>query len=317
MRKILIVEDEAIFVLELKLRLEKMGHLIVGQASDLSEAISCAITCNPDLVFMDISISGIDDGIMVAEIITAEFGMPVIFLSGFSDPITKKRAAYVNPAAFLTKPLSERELCDALAGLAAENTSTQKVFQPDDIPARNQNQESELCRKLLESTNETAIHSYRIKFWSLRLADLLDLPDKQRRRLGGAAILHDIGKMLIPKTIIDKPGPLTDDEYIQVKEHSAYAEILLGDLDDSRDFSTIIRHHHERWDGTGYPDHLRGPAIPLESRIIALADAFDVMTHTRSYKKAMSTEDAICEIRRCAGRHFDPILAEQFIRCIS
>jgi len=128
-----------------------------------------------------------------------------------------------------------------------------------------------------------------------------------------ASTLHDIGKIGIPDEILHKPGPLTDAEYEVIKQHSAIAAEILKPMDSGSAISTIVRHHHERYDGRGYPDGLRGDEIPLCSRIIAIADSFDAMHSDRPYRRALPFERCMDEIERNAGVQFDPEWAEVFL----
>lgn len=158
-------------------------------------------------------------------------------------------------------------------------------------------------------------HSLRVTMYSLILAKHLNLDDTTLEEIETAGLLHDIGKIGIPQKILCKPGKLTDEEYEVMKSHPAQAEKMLMGIKKLTVVSNWLRTHHERWDGKGYPYGMKGEEIPISGRIIALADTYDAMTSTRSYRKALSHETAIEEIKRCAGTQFDPVLAELFIKC--
>lgn len=158
-------------------------------------------------------------------------------------------------------------------------------------------------------------HSLRVTMYSLILAKALNLDDTTLEEIETAGLLHDIGKIGIPQNILCKPGRLTDEEYEVMKSHPAQAEKMLMGIKRLTVISNWLRTHHERWDGNGYPNRLKGEEIPISGRIIALADTYDAMTSTRSYRKALSHETAIAEIQRCSGSQFDPVLAELFIKC--
>jgi HD-GYP domain-containing protein (c-di-GMP phosphodiesterase class II) len=127
------------------------------------------------------------------------------------------------------------------------------------------------------------------------------------------ALLHDVGKIGVPEAILVKPGPLSEAEWAAMRRHPEIGEQICRPLRSSRLFAPIVRHHHERWDGRGYPDGLSGEAIPLGARIVALVDAFDAMTHDRPYRRGRSVDDALEELRRESGRQFDPDLAALFV----
>lgn len=157
-------------------------------------------------------------------------------------------------------------------------------------------------------------HSLRVTMYSLILAKKLNLDDSTLEEIEMAGLLHDIGKIGIPQSILCKPGKLTDEEYEVMKSHPAQAEKMLMGIKKLTVVTNWLRAHHERWDGRGYPYGLKGEEIPISGRIIALADTYDAMTSTRSYRKALDHEVAIAEIQRCAGSQFDPVLAELFIK---
>jgi two-component system, cell cycle response regulator len=127
-----------------------------------------------------------------------------------------------------------------------------------------------------------------------------------------AAELHDVGKMAIPDEILHKPGPLTDEEWSFVRQHTIIGERILGAAPALLAVAKLVRASHEHWDGSGYPDGLAGETIPLGARVVAVCDAFDAMTTSRPYRDAMSVEEALTEIRACSGTQFDPTVVEAF-----
>lgn len=130
------------------------------------------------------------------------------------------------------------------------------------------------------------------------------------------ALVHDIGNLGIPDAILSKPGPLTDAEMAAMRRHPEIGEGICRSFPSARPFAAIVRHHHERWDGFGYPDRLRGDAIPLGARIVGLVDAFDAMVNDRPFRGALSVEDALDEIRKGSGRQFDPELVAYFVSMV-
>jgi putative nucleotidyltransferase with HDIG domain len=130
-------------------------------------------------------------------------------------------------------------------------------------------------------------------------------------RIGGA--LHDIGKLTVPARILSKAGPLSADEVEAIRTHPAAGARLIEPIESVRAALPYVLHHHERWDGTGYPHGLGGTAIPVEARVLAVADAFDAMTSDRPYRNALSEHDALLEVERCSGSQFDPELAGAFL----
>ncbi len=146
-------------------------------------------------------------------------------------------------------------------------------------------------------------------------AENLGLDRSVIRCLFWAGMVHDVGKIFVPQQVLNKNGLLSVEEYELVKIHPVKSFELLNEAG-LEEIAKIARHHHERYDGKGYPDGLVGDAIPFESRILAVVDAFDAMTTNRPYKKAMTIEEAILEIERCSGSQFDPNLAEVFVKLL-
>ena len=159
----------------------------------------------------------------------------------------------------------------------------------------------------------TELHSRRVHAYAIALARGHGLPEAEIDALGRGVLLHDIGKIGISDSILLKPGPLTPDEWKVMRSHPEVGRQLLDRIPFLRDAIPVVYHHHERWDGTGYPLGLAGRAIPLGARIFALADAFDAMTFDRPYSKAISMEAARDRIREAAGSHFDPEVVATFL----
>jgi HD-GYP domain-containing protein (c-di-GMP phosphodiesterase class II) len=140
----------------------------------------------------------------------------------------------------------------------------------------------------------------------------------RRRCVEFGALLHDVGKLAVPKEIINKPGQLDDGEWTIIKMHTIEGQRLLERVGGTmREVGAIVRSSHEHWDGTGYPDGLRGEEIPLEARIVSACDAFNAMTTTRSYRKAMPVEEAVAELRRNSGTQFDPQVVDALLKIAS
>ncbi|HWR41484.1 MAG TPA: HD-GYP domain-containing protein [Patescibacteria group bacterium] len=148
-------------------------------------------------------------------------------------------------------------------------------------------------------------HSERVADLSLLLARTLNLVPEEQSRIHIGAHLHDIGKIGIPDAILNKNGKLTETEFAVIRQHPGIGSDIVGRVRVLGGMTDIVRHHHERYDGMGYPDRLTGEKISLGARIVAAADAFDAMTGQRSYRLAMSVNDALAEMRRCRGTQFD------------
>jgi putative nucleotidyltransferase with HDIG domain len=159
-------------------------------------------------------------------------------------------------------------------------------------------------------------HSMRVAYFSLSLGREIGLSEEELYDLELAALFHDIGKIAVPDSVLLKPSRLTEDEFLKMKSHpSKSAEILEG-FTHFDEVAKFAKHHHERWDGRGYPDGLKGEDIPLFSRIILIADTFDAMTSSRPYRKGLDYEIAYAELEEFSGSQFDPELAPAFIRAM-
>jgi HD-GYP domain-containing protein (c-di-GMP phosphodiesterase class II) len=163
----------------------------------------------------------------------------------------------------------------------------------------------------------TGMHTRDVVELSVAVADHLGLDDQRRRNVEFGALLHDVGKVAIPKEILNKPGKLTDAEWAVMRTHTVEGQRMLDRVGGfMREVGAIVRGSHERWDGAGYPDGLKGEEIPLEARIITACDAYNAMTTTRPYRTAMSHADAAVEVVRCAGSQFDPAVVEALLAIV-
>jgi HD-GYP domain-containing protein (c-di-GMP phosphodiesterase class II) len=156
-------------------------------------------------------------------------------------------------------------------------------------------------------------HVRRVSSYALAIGKKLGLPAAELRSLALAGEMHDVGKIGVPDAILTKPGPLTADEYTEMRKHTGRGFDIARRVDTLRGIAPVIRAHHERYDGSGYPDGLEGDAIPLMARIIAVADAYDAMTSVRPYRAALTHAEAVAELRRVRGIEFDPRCVDAFL----
>ena len=159
-------------------------------------------------------------------------------------------------------------------------------------------------------------HTTKVADYATALAQELKLPLSQVEQIRQAALLHDVGKIGLSEQLLRKPAQLTPEEYRTVQKHPALGADLLETCQGLRQLAPLVRHHHEWWDGTGYPGRLQGAAIPLGARILAVCDAVEAMASDRPYSQARSHDEIIAELRRCAGTQFDPQLVEAFAHMI-
>ena len=188
------------------------------------------------------------------------------------------------------------------------------------LTLKNHEQFNDIVKIVMKALNEkdpyTQGHSIRVTEYALKIGEALGLEKDTMKELELAAVLHDIGKLGIPDKILKKPGRLTKEEFEIMRHHSDKGEKMLEGIADLEPYKKYVRAHHERYDGFGYPDGLKGESIPLISRIIFVADTFDAMTSDRPYRKGLSIETTIDELIKCSGTQFDPMIVETFIRVI-
>jgi HD-GYP domain-containing protein (c-di-GMP phosphodiesterase class II) len=171
-----------------------------------------------------------------------------------------------------------------------------------------------LLKALEEHHPALGAHLHDVGVLADAVAAELGLSDRQRHHVRQAADLHDIGKVAVPRSILDKPSRLDPGEWEFIARHTIIAERILGAAHALRPVAALVRSSHEHYDGNGYPDRLAGDAIPLGSRIVAVCDAYDAMTSDRPYRPALSAQEALAELRRCAGTQFDPAVVAAFCR---
>lgn len=161
--------------------------------------------------------------------------------------------------------------------------------------------------------DQEQIHTERVSQYCEAIARALGFSEKEVDQIKTAGALHDIGKIVVPSELLNKPGKLTADEYEAIKRHTETSYQMLKSVHEYMGLAEAVLHHHERWDGTGYPGGLKGIDIPREARIIAVADVYEAMTAERSYQKTKTKEEAVSELKRCAGTQFDPEIVEVFV----
>jgi HD-GYP domain-containing protein (c-di-GMP phosphodiesterase class II) len=163
----------------------------------------------------------------------------------------------------------------------------------------------------------TAAHCTRVMYLAGRLASWMGWDELRLRSLGAGARVHDIGKVMISERILRKRGPLSPEELAEIRTHPTAGARLIRPVENAQDALPYVLYHHERWDGSGYPAGRPGAELPEGARLLAVVDAFDAMTSTRPYRRALPTFHALAEIERCAGTQFDPTIASAFLRAWS
>ncbi len=328
--KILIVDDEEANVRLLERTLQRWGYTNLVSTTDSREAVPLFEQHRPDLILLDLMMPHID-GFTVMESVNALLPegvfLPILVLTADANPQVKRRALSAGAKDFLTKPFDQTELLLRIMNmletrflhlqLANQNQILeQKVAERTRDLAASQ---LEILERLAHAAeyrdDDTGQHTNRVGHIAALIAKEMALPPARVELIRRAAPLHDVGKIGVPDNILLKPGRLTPEEFEIIKPHTTIGAALLsgGHSAMVKIAESIALTHHERWDGNGYPVGLKAEDIPLEGRIVSIADVFDALSHDRPYKKAWPLEECIAEIERNSGRQFDPQVVTAFL----
>ena len=330
--RILAVDDDAALLEVMRLQLEAAGYTAFYPVTDAASVPAWFREVRPDLVVVDLHmgrISGLEVIASLGPAIAAEGTyLPVLMVSGDLTADARRQALSRGARDFLSKPYDADELVLRIRNLLemrflhaevrAQNRSLEEKVRErtHELDRANLEVLERLARAGEYRDDQTGHHTRRVGELSARIGAALALPADGVEMLRMAAPLHDLGKIGIPDAVLLKPGRLTDEERDCMQTHTTIGAGIL-----SRGGSPMVRlaerialSHHERWDGGGYPQGLAGEAIPLEARIVAVADVFDALSHDRPYRAALPPAEALAEIGRNAGTHFDPAVAGAFLR---
>ncbi|MBF0095254.1 MAG: response regulator [Alphaproteobacteria bacterium] len=326
--KILIVDDTQVNVILLEAILSNSGYLDVTGVTDPRKVEAMHRERRYDLILLDIQMPHLD-GFRVMEILSRDLCgdyLPVVVLTALNDRETRLRALEMGAKDFLTKPFEQSEVLHRIHNmlevrmLYAERQRRNEILE-ERVRERTRDLEEnwqETIRCLARAgefrDNETGRHLLRMSKIAHRIALAIGLPDEQADIILAASCLHDLGKIGIPDRVLLKPGSFDDEEWAIMRSHVAIGCRILGEHPSPllRTARTVILHHHEKWDGSGYPNGVKGEEISIEGRICAVSDVFDALTSERPYKKAWPVEKAVALLNEEAGRHFDPALIETF-----
>jgi putative two-component system response regulator len=292
------------------------GHLVrlgydVRQACDGLEALAMVAAEEPDLVLLDVDMPGLD-GIEVCRRLKASDRtrlVPVVIVTAFQDRAVRLSGMEAGADDFVTKPIDSKELLIRCRVLLHERALNKRLDATEDVLFA-------LARAVEARDRYTIHHAERVGMFAREIGRGLGLTVDDLELLYQGGVLHDLGKIAIPDAILLKPGPLNEDEFAIMRTHSAEGERICGSLRTTRPYLPIIRHHHERIDGRGYPDHLVGREIPIGARVAAISDSWDAMVSDRPYRAGLGAEEALHRLRLGAGTQWDPQLIEIFLALI-
>jgi putative two-component system response regulator len=322
--RILVIDDEASCRFLLTEWLRSCGYEC-QEASNGSDGLNSALDGDWDLILSDIIMPGLTGIELVRVMKKFKSNIPIIMISADRSSHSVQSAFREGAYDFIFKPfnLDELEMTIARAmeksRLMRENDEYKQMLeervvqQVEKIRSLSLGSVLSMARALEAKDLYTSGHSQRVAEYSVLIARQLghDYQFCDRVRIIGQ--LHDIGKIGIRESILNKPGRLTDEEFNIVKQHPVIGSEILRPVISDTCVICGVKHHHERFDGRGYPDGLKGEEIPIEARILAVADTYDAMTTNRAYRSGLSHDKAMEEIMKCSGSQFDPMMAEAFL----
>lgn len=329
--RILIIDDESKNVNVLTRMLSSAGYRSIEGVTDSSRAIDAFRRFQPDLILLDLTMPNMDGFAVMDQLkplIPEGSYLPILILTGDIRFEARQRALSGGAKDFLLKPFDMTEVLLRIRNLLETrflNLLLQEQNQTLEmrVAARTRELEEarvEILQRLSDAAefrdDDTGQHTKRVATLAVALGRVLGLDHATLELIRWSAPLHDVGKIGVPDGVLLKPAKLTDEEFEIMKSHTTIgARILAGGQSPLVQMAeTIALNHHERWDGTGYPNGTRGEQIPLEARLVSVADVFDALSHPRPYRPAWSLEETREEIARGAGTQFDPTIVEHFLK---
>lgn len=305
---LLLVDDEPTNLQVLRQVLQNDYRLLF--ATNGARALQLVLEQKPQLVLLDVMMPQMDGYAVCTELKKnpATAHIPVIFVTALAESTDETRGFDVGAVDYITKPINA-------AVVRARVRTHLSLVRTEELRESRLQIVQQLGRAAEYKDNETGMHVVRMSYFSQRLALAIGCSAEWADALLNAAPMHDVGKIGIPDAILQKPGPLTPEEWQTMRKHPEIGAEIIGEH--TSDVLSLARSvalgHHEKWDGSGYPHGLSGEAIPLEARIVAVADVFDALTSVRPYKKAWPVEEALQHIESQSGKHFDPALVRAFL----
>ncbi|MEK6201447.1 MAG: response regulator [Desulfobulbaceae bacterium] len=339
--KILLADDDIIVRSTVSTVLEMFGYAVetVADGRDVIDIVDDSY----DVIILDINMRDMGGFETIKVLNSLQFDIPVLFLTGAGSMDYVVQAINLGGYDFLTKPIEDLDIFNVKIRRAIEKRSfilRERQYKPSlEEDVRSKTQELEETNKLLlryshslenatvqlmsslqnameEKDFYTAGHTMRVTEYAVMLGVAMDLPEKELVVLRRAAQFHDIGKLVIDLSCIQKPGKLTDDQWVLIRKHPVVGANIIKPLGFMEREQFIIRHHHERMDGTGYPDGLKSDDLDNLTKILIVVDSYDAMTSRRNYRRNLNMAEAICELQLFSGTQFDRETVDVFSRTV-
>jgi len=307
---ILIAEDHPYTIDMIRELLEAEGYRVTC-TQDGSEALAAFEHEAPDLIVSDLLMPQMDGFALLKAVRSHPYGaaVPFLFLSARAEQTVTAQARVLGADDYLVKPFAPADLCLAVRAKLERRRAMRR------FDTREAHQQTALMlANLIEARDRyTRGHIERVQRYALRLAHALEWDAERLTVLEFGALLHDVGKVMVPRSILNKPDSLTEAEWVILRRHPEIGAQMLTGIDHLREAVPYVLYHHERWDGQGYPTGLAARSIPVEARLLAIADAYDALLSERPYRAAFATAKTLDEIQRCSGTQFDPELVNVFV----
>ncbi len=335
--RILVIDDDADIVKMLENILHFDGFKYVHGMTNSRGALAQFVEFAPDIVLLDLSMPA-PDGFQLLQLMACHIHpllfLPIIVITGETGSEARHQALESGASDYISKPFAADEVCLRVRNQLRIHFQQQFLHEENMMLEREiiertremEDYELELKQSQIEVTvrlaraaehrdDETGQHTQRVGLTCFLIAQEMNLAPEATALLRRSAPLHDVGKIGVPDSILRKPAKLNAEEWQIMQSHCHLGAALLSGGRSAllQMAERVAISHHERWDGTGYPHGEKGTAIPIEGRIVAVADVFDALTHNRPYKKAWSVEDSLTEIRAQSGRQFDPDAVDAFL----
>ena len=315
LKRVLVIEDDIDYGQMLADALENL-HYKVYLSFSATGGLDIIREKKLDIILTDLKMPGINGLELAQKIIKMYLDIPIVLITGLNDLSLVKKALEIGVSDYIVKPITVDELPVVVERNLQRKILEKKQFQNNRADSLLKALKA-LMRALDAKDSYTYGHSQRVVRLAMKMGDELNLSSDEKYTLQLAASLHDIGKIGMPDNILKKADSLEDIEMRKAKDHPVVGSEILGEIEELSEVASIVRHHHERFDGKGYPDGLKGNAIPLFSRILFILDAYEAIASDRVYRKGIGQQKALDEIVQNAGSQFDPELVEVFLRAMA